>query len=133
MKYSREVITVLLFLLLLIFCSSALLNTTRVSGRMSQITQEAISMTDRGNPDKQNIVRLDAKIKELSDCWEKYEPIVSTYSRHDELERVSSAVKKLRPLYDSRKYNELFLTLHETNDALDHLRSTELPTIANIL
>lgn len=133
MKLNREIITVILFFLLLTFCTSALLNTVNVSRRMSQITEEAISMTDGGKPDKNNLALLDAKINELSDGWMKYEPIVSTYSRHDELERVSSAVKKLRPLYDSGQYDELYLTLHETDDALDHLRKTELPTIANIL
>ena len=133
MKLNSEIITVILFFLLLTFCTSALLNTVNVSRRMSQITEEAISMTDGGKPDKNNLALLDAKITELSDSWMKYEPIVSTYSRHDELERVSSAVKKLRPLYDSGQYDELYLTLHETDDALDHLRKTELPTIANIL
>ena len=115
------------------FCTAALLNTVSVSRRMSDITNEAISMSDGGRPDAKNARRLDAKIDELSGFWKKYEPVVSTYSRHDELERVSSAVRRLRPLYDSGKFDELFLTLHETDDALDHLKKTELPTIANIL
>ena len=130
---NRERITVILFLLLMTFCTAALLNTISVSRRMSDITNEAISMSDGGRPDAKNARRLDAKIDELSGFWKKYEPVVSTYSRHDELERVSSAVRRLRPLYDSGKFDELFLTLHETDDALDHLNKTELPTIANIL
>ena len=130
---NRERITVILFLLLMTFCTAALLNTVSVSRRMSDITNEAISMSDGGRPDAKNARRLDAKIDELSGFWKKYEPVVSTYSRHDELERVSSAVRRLRPLYDSGKFDELFLTLHETDDALDHLIKTELPTIANIL
>ena len=130
---NRERITVILFLLLMTFCTAALLNTVSVSRRMSDITNEAISMSDGGRPDAKNARRLDAKIDELSGFWKKYEPVVSTYSRHDELERVSSAVRRLRPLYDSGKFDELFLTLHETDDALDHLKKTELPTIANIL
>ena len=130
---NRERITVILFLLLMTFCTAALLNTVSVSRRMSDITNEAISMSDGGRPDAKNARRLDAKIDELSGFWKKYEPVVSTYSRHDELERVSSAVRRLRPLYDSGKVDELFLTLHETDDALDHLKKTELPTIANIL
>ena len=130
---NRERVTVILFLLLMIFCTSALLGTVRVSRRMSDITDEAVSMSDGGKPDSENIQKLDAKIDELFRCWEKYEPIVSTYSRHDELERVSSAVRRLRPLYDSGQFDELFLTLNETGDALDHLRKTEMPSLANIL
>lgn len=133
MKYTREIITVILFFALLTFCTSALLNTVNVSRRMSKLTNEAISMTDGVTPDEVRIKELDSKLHELSDTWMKYEPIVSTYSRHDELERVSTAVKKLRPLFDSGKYDALYLTLHETDDALDHLKKTELPTIANIL
>lgn len=133
MKYTREIITVILFFALLTFCTSALLNTVNVSRRMSKLTNEAISMTDGVTPDEGRIKELDSKLHELSDTWMKYEPIVSTYSRHDELERVSTAVKKLRPLFDSGKYDALYLTLHETDDALDHLKKTELPTIANIL
>lgn len=130
---NRERVTVILFLLLMLFCTSALLNTVSVSRRMSDITNQAISMSDGGQPDAKNIKKLDAQIDQLSDFWQKNEPVVSTYSRHDELERVSSAVRRLRPLYDSGKFDELYLTLHETDDALDHLRKTELPSIANIL
>ncbi len=133
MKMNRERITVILFLLLMTFCTAALTNTVRVSRRMSRITNEAISMTDGGSPDLIGLEGLESKIEEISSCWGEYEPVVSTYSRHDELERVSSAVRRLRPLYDSGKFDELYLTLHETDDALDHLRKTELPTIANIL
>lgn len=129
----REKITVILFILLLVFCTSALTNTVRVSRKMSQATNEAISLTESGNPAPKNRETLGAKLDELYDKWMKYEPIVSTYSRHDELERVSSAIKKLRPLFDSGKYDELYLTLNETKDALDHLKKTELPTLSNIL
>lgn len=135
---NRERISVFLFLLLIAFCTASLLNTVRVSSRMSVITDQAIDLAaaeagEGGEPDAQGREKLEVKIDEIIRCWQKYEPVISTYSRHDELERVSSAVRKLRPLYESGKYDQLFLTLHETNDALDHLRSTELPTAANIL
>lgn len=133
MKMSREIITAILFLLLLTFCTYALVNTVSVSRRMSHITNEALSLTDGGNPDQRSLDLLDSKIDEISRSWKKYESVVSTYSRHDELERVTSAVQRLRPLYDSGKYGELYLTLHETDNALEHLKNTELPTIANIL
>ena len=72
-------------------------------------------------------------IESITTTWQTYEPVVSTYSRHDEVERVSSAVRKLRPLCDSGQFDELYMTLHEISDALDHLKSTEMPSIANIL
>ncbi len=133
MKISREGITVMLFIFLLTFCAAALLHTVSVSRRMSGMTNEALSLIDAGDSEPKDLEQLDAKIDEISRSWKEYEPVVSTYSRHDELERVSSAVRKLRPLYDSGKYGELYLTLHETDDALDHLRTTELPSVANIL
>ena len=130
---NRERITVMLFLLLIAFCTAALQCTVSVSRGMSDITDEAISLTDGGKPDPASVDKLSGKLDELSRYWKKYEPIVSTYSRHDELERVSSAVQRLRPLYDGGSYEELFLTLHETSDALEHLKKTEMPTLANIL
>ena len=133
MKISREGITVMLFIFLLTFCAAALLHTVSVSRRMSGMTNEALSLIDAGDSEPKDLEQLDAKIDEISRSWKEYEPVVSTYSRHDELERVSSAVRRLRPLYDSGKYGELYLTLHETDDALDHLRTTELPSVANIL
>ena len=133
MKISREGITVMLFIFLLTFCAAALMHTVSVSRRMSGMTNEALSLIDAGDSEPKDLEQLDAKIDEISRSWKEYEPVVSTYSRHDELERVSSAVRKLRPLYDSGKYGELYLTLHETDDALDHLRTTELPSVANIL
>ncbi len=133
MKINREGITVMLFLLLLICCTAALVNTLRVSRGMSRLTNEAIALSAGGNPGTESLEQLGDKIDEIARCWGRYEPVVSTYSRHDESERVSSAVRRLRPLFDSGKFGELYLTLHETDDALDHLRTTELPTVANIL
>lgn len=133
MKISREGITVMLFIFLLTFCAAALLHTVSVSRRMSGMTNEALSLIDAGDSEPKDLEQLDAKIDEISRSWKEYEPVVSTYSRHDESERVSSAVRRLRPLFDSGKFGELYLTLHETDDALDHLRTTELPTVANIL
>ena len=133
MKMNRERITIVLLLALLAFCGWALNNTVTVSREMSTLTDEAISMTDMGRADPDSFDALGEKLGEISRRWEECEPVVSTYSRHDELERVSSAVRKLRPLYESKKPRELYLTLNETRAALDHLKKTELPTIANIL
>ena len=129
----RERITVLICLVLVTFCAAALTNTVHVSRRMTVITDQAIALTGEGGPDGKNLTKLDRKISEIDRIWEKLAPVVSTYSRHDELERVTSAVQRLRPLFESGQFDELYLTLHETKDALDHLRQTELPTIENIL
>ena len=130
---NRGRITAIISMLLAVFCTAALVNTWNVSRNMARVTDEALALAAEGRPDEAGVAQLEQKIRQLSDDWEEFAPIVSTYSRHDELERVTSAVRRLRPLFVSGKYDELYLTLNETRDALDHLRDTELPTISNIL
>ena len=130
---NRARITAIICVFLAAFCSAALINTVNASRELSRLTGEALALTNGGSPAEEELDALGDKISELSRAWEQCQPVISTYSRHDELERVSSAVRRLRPLLRSRKFDELYLTLHETGDALEHLRSTELPTISNIL
>ncbi len=129
---SRETITLILCLLLITFCSAAMLTTLHVRDSMAELTGKALTLDVREGHSS-GAEQLMPCIDRIILQWGKYEPVVSTYSRHDELERISSAVQRLRPLYDSRQFDELYLTLHELSDALDHFKSTELPTVANIL
>ena len=84
---NRERITVLICLVLVTFCAAALTNTVQVSRRMTVITDEALALNGKSGPEKENLTKLDRKISEIDRNWEKYAPVVSTYSRHDELER----------------------------------------------
>lgn len=130
---NREKITLILCLLLTALCSAALLTTIHVRDSMVSLTDKALALDVQDNIPNMQKDEILPLIDGIANGWQKYEPIVSTYSRHDEVERVSSAVRRLRPLCDSGQFDELYMALHEISDSLDHLRSTELPTIANIL
>ncbi len=132
MKLNREKITILLCLLLIALCSTALLTTVHVRDNMAKLTDKALAV-NVSDDHPACAAEIQPLIESITTTWQTYEPVVSTYSRHDEVERVSSAVRKLRPLCDSGQFDELYMTLHEISDALDHLKSTEMPSIANIL
>ena len=72
MKINREGITVMLFLLLLICCTAALVNTLRVSRGMSRLTNEAIALSAGGNPGTESLEQLGDKIDEIARCWGRY-------------------------------------------------------------
>ncbi len=133
MKKGREKITIILCLLLAVLCSSSALVTRHVKSSMLQLAEQAIAMDIRDDIPDSEAEKIKPILQSIVTRWETYEPIISTYSRHDEAERVTSAVQKLRPLWDTRQFTELHMTLHELSDALEHLQKTESPSIANIL
>lgn len=133
MKMNREKITLLLVALLLLFCTLTLRGTRRVHDKMSALAAQAQAFGLSDDIDVETAEAFAPMIDRLNQEWERCEPMVSTYSRHDEVERVSENIRKLRALYDNGELTELNITLSELGDSLDHLLQTELPTIANIL
>ena len=133
MKMNREKITLLLVALLLLFCTLTLRGTRRVHDKMSALAAQAQAFGLSDDINAETAEAFAPMIDRLNQEWERCEPIVSTYSRHDEVERVSENIRKLRALYDNGELTELNITLSELGDSLDHLLQTELPTIANIL
>ena len=133
MKMNREKITLLLVALLLLFCTLTLRGTRRVHDKMSALAAQAQAFGLSDDINAETAEAFAPMIDRLNQEWERCEPMVSTYSRHDEVERVSENIRKLRALYDNGELTELNITLSELGDSLDHLLQTELPTIANIL
>ena len=130
---NREKITLLLCALLIGFCTFALVNTHHTYRRMQAMIGQTLAMKIQDDmPDEQGI-RLTHEIDRLGRAWETSSRTLSTYSRHDEVERVSEDMQKLRPLCDAGQYTELRLTLCRIQASLDHLLDTELPTWGNIL
>lgn len=133
MKLNRIKTAIGLFVFLIGFCTFALLNTRHISGQMDELVHQAqsVKLNDESADDKAKAVA--PLIDDIQNAWQKYEPLLDIYSRHDEVERISEGIDKLQPLYDNRSYTDLSLTLSEIDNALDHLMHTELPTVANIL
>ena len=130
---NRQKITLLLCALLLGFCTFALVNTRRTHHRMQAMVEQTLSIDIRDDMPGQQAARLTRDIDLLCRTWEASSRTLSTYSRHDEVERVSEDMQKLRPLCDAGQYTELRLTLCRIQASLDHLLDTELPTWGNIL
>ncbi len=122
MKINRLKICAALLVFLFGFCTFALRNTRHVGRQMEALVNRVQS------------TEIDEQaIRRITDEWEKYEPILDIYSRHDEVERISQSVDKLRSFYKVGQYEDLQVSLDEITDALEHLVHTETPTISNIL
>lgn len=130
---NREKITLLLCALLIGFCSFALVNTHHTHRLMQAMIGQTLAIEIQDDMPDEQVIRLAHEIDKLCRAWETSSPMISTYSRHDEVERVSEDMQKLRPLCDAGQYTELRLTLCRIQASLDHLLDTELPTWANIL
>ena len=122
MKLDRAKIAIALMAFLLGFSTFALLNTRHVGKEMTALVS---GMRDTP-PTTKDITRLERE-------WSRYEPVLDLYSRHDEVERISQAIEKLRPLYDTGQLDDFEVSLDEVTHALEHLVHTEMPTISNIL
>lgn len=122
MKMNRVKVSFFLLAFLIGACTLALLNTRHITRKMTAMVE-----------DVRGAVTDVTSITRMEQAWEKYEPLLDLYSRHDEVERISQSIEKLRPLYDAHEYTELRLALSETENALAHLMKTEMPSLSNIL
>lgn len=118
---------------LIVFCTAALTNTWYTHKQMYSLVKKAQSVSISDESSEEDIARIKPLLDDIERTWEKYEPRVATYSRHDEVERVTEEIEWLEPLYDNGYYSQLNVKLDGISEALDHLLQTETPSIANIL
>lgn len=133
MKMNRLKVIAWLAAFLVIFCSAALACTWYAQKQMRSIVDEARAVSISDTSSEEDVKRIKPMLEKIDTEWEKYRPIVSTYSRHDEVERVTEEIEWIRPLYDNGYYSQLNVKLVGINEALEHLMETETPSIANIL
>lgn len=132
MKMNRLKVIAWLTAFLIVFCSVTLLSTWHVRKQMRSLVEKARTVNINDNSSSEDIERIKPMLDKIEETWSKYEPTVSMYSRHDEIERVTEEIEWLKPLYDNGYYTQLNVKLVGINDALDHLLQTEQPSLANI-
>lgn len=130
---NRIKIIVWLTIFLIIFCSGTLICTWYTKKQMHQIVDKALAVSISDTSSQEDIKRIKPMLEKIETQWSKYEPIVDTYSRHNDVERVTEEIERIRPLYDNGQYTQLNIKLAGINEALDHLMKNETPSIANIL
>lgn len=133
MKMNRLKIVGWLTVFLIIFCTAALTNTWYTRKKMNSLVKKAQSVSISDNSSEEDIARIKPLLDDIERTWDKYESRVATYSRHDEVERVTQEIEWLQPLYDNGYYSQLNVKLVGIDEALDHLLKTETPSLANIL
>ena len=70
---------------------------------------------------------------EVCEKWEDYEKILTLYSRHSEIEEITSRAAVLGAAADSPDDSQWKLRCAELSEAVRHLRETEQPKLRNIL
>lgn len=133
MKMNRLKVIAWLGAFLIVFCTAALVCTWYAQKEMHSIVDEARAVSISDMSSKEDIERIKPMLKKIKTDWEKYRQLVSTYSRHDEVERVTEEIEWIEPLYENGYYSQLNVKLVGVNEALEHLMETETPSIANIL
>ncbi|MGN0474055.1 MAG: DUF4363 family protein [Acutalibacteraceae bacterium] len=133
MKINRLKVIAWLGAFLIIFCTAALVCTWYAQKEMHKVVDEARTVSISDMSSAEELERIKPMLKKIETKWEQYRPIVSTYSRHDEVERVTEEIEWLDPLYENGYYSQLNVKLVGINEALEHLMETEMPSIANIL
>ncbi len=133
MKMNRIKIIAWLTAFIIIFCSGTLICTWYTKKQMHQIVDKALEVSISDTSSQEDIKRIKPMLEKIETQWSKYESIVDTYSRHNDVERVTEEIERIRPLYDNGQYTQLNIKLAGINEALDHLMKNETPSIANIL
>lgn len=133
MKINRLKVIAWLTVFLIAFCSAALIGTWYIRKQMYSLVKDAQNINISDESSREDLDKIKPLLNEIKNAWDKYEPTVSMYSRHDEVERVSQEIEWLDPLYDNGYYTQLNIKLVGINEALDHLLQTETPSFANIL
>ena len=133
MNINRLKVTAWLAVFIVVFCSVTLAGTWYVQRNMCSLVAKAQEVRLSDISGEEDVQRIKPMLDDIENSWKKYEALVSMYSRHDEVERVSQEIEWLAPLYDNGYYTQLNIKLVGINDALEHLLQTERPSIANIL
>ncbi|MEG0570080.1 MAG: DUF4363 family protein [Oscillospiraceae bacterium] len=73
-----------------------------------------------------------SSITDLSEYWHKKERFLSTFVRHDEIEKVNLSLSKIKKLAEVEMFGELKIELEQIRFFVDHILNRELPTYENI-
>lgn len=117
-----------IFLFILSLCIYGLITTNKLTETMSSRLNEIESKVRIGN--KSGALKLsESTIKE----WHEYHIKMCLYMPHTRLESIDQSLAALPPLINSSNGTDQFEAECERAAAqIEHLKDTELPTLANI-
>ncbi len=124
----RVWVALVIFLSVLGLCTFGLITTNQLTGAMSERLNEIKSEVKNGNTSTA-IALSESAIKE----WHEYHMKMCTYMPHARLESIDQSLATLPPLIASSNGTDQFEAECERASAqIEHLKDTEMPSIANI-
>jgi len=117
----RIITAVVILAAIFLLCTTAVISTVVIADRVAETAKQL-----QNSPDNQENLKLFEK------QWEKYEKILSLYTRHSEIENITSSVKALDSLICTDRLL-FYVECDKIVTAAEHLKNTEIPYIRNIL
>ena len=96
---------------------------SEMTGRFNQI-EEYIT--------KNEIEQAKSEIEKVSDKWEKEQKKLAYYIEHDELEKVHTAIVKLKSYVETENFSEAIAELSEGKFIIEHIQEKNSFNLQNI-
>lgn len=131
----KEMIIVSVILILIIILNIACDKFTNSSVQsMNEKINELIDTAyiEKNNDLEENIKIVNDKNKELDNLWSKYNPKLSLYMEHDELEKVDSSLVGISNYIEVADYDEAIVEMHNCQFLLNHIKEKEVIKITNL-
>lgn len=125
---SRIYIAISLFFLVLIMGLSGLAFINNSTKELIEIFKEVKEAARMEQYDE-----TQDHIEKLIKKWNKYEPILSSMIRHEDIDEVGISIFSLIELLKSKDMPSICLLCNKTISKLNYLLETEIPTLKNLL
>lgn len=81
---------------------------------------------------KQDTEKLDEELKNISNKWEEKQKRLAYYIEHDELEKVHTAIVKMKSYIETDNYSEAMAELEDGKFVIEHIKEKNAFNLQNI-
>lgn len=117
---------VILLIAVIGLCTVCLTLTERMTQSLTEDTKKLLLASDGD-------LSVGEKLELLDQKWERYESILSLYTRHGEIEEVGASIGLLDRLWSEGEYKLFRVVCEDVLISVRHLKETEEPKIRNIM
>ena len=84
------------------------------------------------NISKKDIEKIDNEIKKIESKWEEKQKKLAYYIEHDELEKVHTAIVKMKSYVENENFSEAMAELEEGKFVIEHIQEKNSFNLQNI-
>jgi len=103
-------------------------------GFTEETVSEVTEMFDKieENISKRDIEQIDNEIKNIETKWEEKQKKLAYYIEHDELEKVHTAIVKMKSYVESENFSEALAELEDGKFVIEHIQEKNSFNLQNI-